>query len=147
MELSKVKKEDLNEILRLTKEQKLSIESEDLDGLNRIIGHKDKLMKKIDLLDLEFLDLYNKIKEEENIDTLDKINSGKYRNLEKLKRVIEDINFILKDITLIDNENTEMMKANLEDIKSGLKHVKKVQQAYKGYNYEMGSSILIDEKK
>lgn len=147
IELSKAKEEYLIEILGLTKEQKGFIKDEDMDGLNNIILDKEKLMKNIDLLDLDFLKLYNQIRQEENVDTIDRIDSIKYDNLEDLQKVIGNINIILNNISTIDKENTEIMKNNLENVKSGLKQVKEVKKAYKGYGYEMVESILIDEKK
>lgn len=147
IELSEGKKRYLTEILRLTKKQKGFIENEDMDELNKIMSEKEKLMESIDLLDVDFLSLYKEIGQEENIDTIDKINSIKYNNLGELQGIIGNINIILSNISVIDNQNTEIMKNNLENIKSGLRHVKEVKKAYKGYNYEMAGSILIDEKK
>ena len=145
--LSQDKKKHIKSLLDLTKEQKVFIENEDMDGINNIIADKEKLMSQVDLLDIEFLSLYKEIKDLENIQSLDEINGIKYSNLKDLQEVIGNINILLSNISLIDKENTAKMKINLENIKNGLKHVKEVKKAYKGYNYESEASILIDEKK
>lgn len=145
--LSKDKNEYLRDILKLTKEQKSFIQKDDMDGIENIISEKENLMSSIDLLDVQFLSLYNEIKELENITSIDEINSIKYSNLSELKEEIGNLNILLSNITVIDKENTKIMKENLENIKYGLKQVKEVKRAYKGYNYESEESILIDEKK
>lgn len=145
--LSKDKKVYLTEILKLTKDQKGFIQNEDMDGINNIISEKEKLMSSIDLLDIDFLSLYNEVKELEGIKSIDEVNGMKYSNLKDLKEIIGNINILLSNISVIDKENTKIMKSNLENIKHGLKHVKEVKKAYKGYNYESDGSILIDEKK
>ncbi len=147
IQLSKDKKTYIRDILKLTKEQRVFIENEDMDGINNIIAEKEKLMASVDLLDIQFLSLYNEVKESEGIKSLDQIDGIKYKNLNQLQEVIGNINILLSNISVIDKENTRIMKNNLENIKQGLRHVKVVKKAYKGYNYESQASILIDEKK
>lgn len=145
--LSREKEDILGQILELTKEQKIHISNEDMEGINKLIGNKEDLMKKVDLLDLDFLSLYNRIIEEEKISSINDIDLVKYSNMEDLQDSIRDINILLEKISLLDKENTEIMEKNFNNIKSGLKHVKRVKTAYKGYNYEVDNSILLDEKK
>lgn len=145
--LSKDKKELLNSILDFTKKQKLVIEKEDLDSIASILEDKEKIIKKIDLIDLEFLKYYDLLKKSEGIDSFDGINIKKYDNVRTLKGLVKDINSILNEISILDKNNTKLMKASIENIKSDIKSVKKGKQAYNGYNYEIGGSMLIDEKK
>ena len=147
IDLSKDKKKYLREILKLTKDQKVFIENEDMDGINNILSNKEKLMSAIDLLDLNFLSSLNEVKKLEEINSIDEINGAKYSNLSELKEVIGNINIILSNISVMDKENTDNMKKNLESVKLELRQVKEVKKAYKGYNYEGVESILIDEKK
>ena len=147
IDLSKEKKGLLSEILKLTKEQKEIIKNEDMDELGKVLSQKDKLMASIDLLDVNFLSLYKSIKEEEQVDSMEKINAKKYSNMIALKEIVAEINDILTETSMIDKENTRIMKSNLEHIKSDLKQVKEVKKAYKGYNYEAIESILIDQKQ
>lgn len=147
IQLSNEKKVLIEDILNLTKDQKSFIINENMDGLTKVLSDKDEIMKNIDLLDMDFISLYNNIKSMENISSMEEIDVDKYSNIKLLKSNINEISLILNNIRLLDNDNTRMMKTNLENIKSGLKHVKEVKKAYKGYNYEAPTSMLIDEKK
>ncbi|MCQ4925573.1 flagellar protein FlgN [Tissierella carlieri] len=147
IELSLKKKDILIQILRLTTTQAGTIENDNIDNLSKILIQKEKLMEEIDILDRDFLSLYNDIKSEEGIDNLEKINIEKYANIKSLKEIVTEINTILNDISMIDRNNTIKMKSNVDRIKSDLKQVKEVKRAYKGYNYEAVESILIDEKQ
>ncbi len=147
IELSLGKKDILLQILELTKTQGNVIENDNMDDLSIILVKKEKLMEEIDVLDREFLSLYNGIKSEEGIDNLEKINIDKYTNIKSLKEIVVEINTILNDISAIDRNNTIKMKSNVDKIKSDLKQVKEAKRAYKGYNYEAAESMLIDEKK
>ncbi|MGJ0847476.1 flagellar export chaperone FlgN [Tissierella praeacuta] len=147
IDMSLEKKEILVEILRLTKAQGENIENDDMDNLGKLLAEKEKLMEKVDILDKDFLYLYNIIKSEENIESLEKINIEKYANIKSLKEIVIEINTILNQISSIDRNNTIKMKSNVDKIKSDLKQVKEAKRAYKGYNYEAVGSMLIDEKK
>lgn len=147
IKLSQEKKIILNEILSLTKKQKDLIEKDNFDDLGIVLIDKENLMNKIDLLDKDFLFLYNSIKSDEGIDSLEKIDGRKFDNIKSLKDIIGGINNILTEISSIDRENTRNMKSNIDNIKSDIKQVKKAKKAYKGYNYEGIESMLIDEKK
>lgn len=145
--LSKDKKILLNKILDLTNKQKMAIEDDDLDYLGLILEDKDNLMNKIDKIDIEFIKLYNTIKKTEDISTFDEIDVEKYNNIKDLKDIVNDINKVLTEISNKDKENRRIMKLSLDNVKLDIKNVKKGQKAYKGYNYESTSSMLIDEKK
>ena len=147
IQLSNEKKVLLESILDFTKKQKSFIQDEDMDSLTKVLSEKDEIMKNIDLLDLDFISLYNNIKSMEDISSMEEIDVDKYSNVKLLKSNINEISLILNNIRILDNDNTRMMKTNLENIKSGLKHVKEAKNAYKGYNYEAPESMLIDEKK
>ena len=147
IKLSQEKKILLIEILSLTKKQKDLIEEDNIDDLGIVLIDKENLMNKIDLLDKDFLSLYNSIKSDEGIDSLDKIDIRKFDNLKSLKDIVSEINKILEDISSIDRENKKNMKSNIDKVKLNIKQVKKGKKAYKGYNYEGVASMLIDEKK
>ena len=147
IELSLKKKDILIQILKLTTTQADTIENDNIYNLSKILIQKEKLMEEIDILDRDFLSLYNDIKSEEGIDNLEKINIEKYANIKSLKEIVTEINTILNDISMIDRNNTIKMKSNVDKVKSDLKQVKEVKRAYKGYNYEAVESILIDEKQ
>lgn len=145
--ISKEKKELLDTILDLTNKQKEAIEKNDLENLGLILEDKEKLMGKIDSMDIEFLKVYNFLKEKEGIETFNEIDIEKYNNLKCLKDIVSDINNVLRGISNQDKENTKTMKLSINNIKQDIKNVKKGKKAYNGYNYENADSMLIDEKK
>ncbi len=147
IELSKEKKKLLAKILEYTNTQTTIIENDNMEELDHILMEKEKIMEEIDVLDKEFLSLYDLIKTVEGIESLEKIDKNKYTNIKALKEAVNDINTILTDISIIDRKNTAKMKSSIDKIKSDLKQVKEGKKAYKGYNYESTESILIDEKK
>lgn len=147
IELSKEKKKLLAKILEYTNTQTTIIENDNMEELDHILMEKEKIMEEIDVLDKEFLSLYDLIKTVEGIESLEKIDKNKYTNIKALKEAVNEINTILTDISIIDRKNTAKMKSSIDKIKSDLKQVKEGKKAYKGYNYESTESILIDEKK
>lgn len=147
IDLSMKKKDLLLEILKLSKEQERIIEEDKMEELDSILQEKEKLMGKIDSLDMDFLTVYNRIKEEEKIDSFENLPIDRYGNLKDLKALVNEINNILNNLTILDKNNIGKMKANLEKTKSDLKNVKVGKRAYKGYSYGDVGSIFIDEKK
>src|SRR5690554_4122389 len=124
IELSMEKKKNLLEILDLTKRQETIIENDKMDDLDNVLKEKEKLMEKIDNLDIQFLSLYKQIKEEEKVDSFDKLSLEKYKNIIDLRNVINEINNILNTLSMIDKNNIAKMKFNLEKTQSELKQVK-----------------------
>lgn len=145
--LSKEKNQLINEIYGFTKAQKQEIEKEDINNLNKILDEKDKLIKKINKIDIEFLNIFSQIKKEEGVENIYDLDVNKYPNLKDLKNIVTEISSTLMAISLLDEENNKNMKKRLEQVKLELKRVKEGQRAYKGYNVPMTDSILIDEKK
>jgi len=145
--LSMKKKEYLLELLKLSKEQEAIIDEDKMDELDNILKAKERLMEKIDELDRGFLTIYNQIKEEEKIDSFDKLPIERYENVKELKDVVNEINNILNSLSIIDKNNITKMKANLEKTKTDLKNVKLGKRAYKGYSHGDVGSIFLDEKK
>ena len=145
--LSKEKNQLINEMYGFTKAQKQEIEKEDINNLNKILDEKDKLIKKINKIDIEFLNIFSQIKKEEGVENIYDLDVNKYPNLKDLKNIVTEISSTLMAISLLDEENNKNMKKRLEQVKLELKRVKEGQRAYKGYNVPMTDSILIDEKK
>ena len=104
-------------------------------------------MEEIDNLDKEFMQIYDIVKREEGIESINVLDVNKYQNLKSLKERVNEINTVLDNIRRTDEENILNMRTNIDKVKAELKQVKKGQIAYKGYNYTSGESILIDEKK
>lgn len=146
--LFSIKKKNLLEsLLEKTKKQSEIIEKNLNAELEAILSEKDEIMKEIDGFDLEYLNVYEKLKKSENIKEFSQIDVSKYKNLKTLKEVTIDISKLLLEIENIDKENIKSFQANFDDVKSELKNVKTVQNAYKGYGTIDAGSMLIDERK
>ena len=145
--LSKQKNQIINEMYGFKKAQKKEIEKEDINNLNKILDEKDKLIKRINQIDIEFLNIFSQIKKEEKVENIYDLDANKYPNLKDLKDIVTEISSTLMAISLLDEENNKNMKKRIEKTKLELKRVKEGQRAYKKYNVPMTDSILIDEKK
>ena len=145
--LSKEKKQLIDEMHNCTKVQKKEIDKENMDSLNYILDEKDKLIQKINKIDIEFLTIFSQIKKAEGIENIDELDINEYPNLKELKEIIKDISSTLVAISLLDEENNKNMKKRIEKTKMELKKVKEGKRAYKAYNKPIEGSILIDEKK
>lgn len=145
--LSISKKEKLLEILKFTREQKNLIKEDKMEALEKNLYAKEIKMKEIDVLDLDYLKQFEKLKEVEKIEAIGEIDLGRFSNLKTLKEVTLEISSLLGEINALDSENNKLFKEKFKDIKSQLKTVKDVKTAYKGYNIKASGSILIDERK
>ena len=145
--LSKEKNQLINKMYGFTKAQKKEIEKEDINNLNTLLDEKDKLIKTINQIDIEFLKIFSQIKKEEKVENIYDLDVNKYPNLKDLKDIVMEISSTLMAISLLDEENNKDIKKRIEKIKLELKRVKEGQRAYKKYNVPITESILIDEKK
>lgn len=145
--ITKKKRELLDSLLTLTNKQTLEIEKEEMDKLNYILDKKDGIIKEIDGLDLDFVNIFSQIKRDHSIEKIGELDVEVYPNLKELKKEVKEITSILASLSLIDEKNTKFIKEKLKETKLELKKVKDGKKAYKGYNPTMVGSMLIDEKK
>lgn len=145
--LCRQKKEILLNILDLTKDQGRLIADDNLDDMETVLQSKQKAMEEIDILDLDFLRIYNEVKGTEEIESISNIDINKYSNLKDLKNLVASINSILDEISALDTKNTVEMRKNLKIIQKNIRNVKDGKKAYNGYNKDPQGSMLIDEKK
>lgn len=145
--ITKKKRELLDSLLTLTNKQTLEIEKEEMDKLNYILDKKDGIIKEIDRLDLDFVNIFSQIKRDHSIEKIGELDVEAYPNLKELKEEVKEITSTLASLSLIDEKNTKFIKEKLKETKLELKKVKDGKKAYKGYNPTMVGSMLIDEKK
>lgn len=147
IKLSEEKKDLLDSMYGFTKGQKSEIAEENMEGLNQILDEKDKIIERINRIDLDFLKVFSEIKEKEKIEDIGELDVDIYPSLKDLKKVIRNISSTLGALALLDEENSRNMKRQIENTKLELKRIKNGQRAYKGYNSPTDGSILIDERK
>lgn len=145
--ISNEKKSYLDQMFQLSKKQEAIIKNDDLSELDSILNDRDSLMKKIDRLDLEFLEIYKDILASEKVENIYDIDVDKFTNIKDLKKVVGTIRDILKEIDILDKNNMSNINKAFEEVQSNLKQIKTGQKLYKGYNMEVDNSILIDSKK
>jgi len=147
IELCIRKKGYLFQLLELTKRQESIIDEDKLDELVNILKEKEEIMEKVDDLDSHFIRLFVQLKEEEKIDSFEKLPIEKYANAKELKALVNEINNIVNNLTILDKNNIAKMKASIEKTKTDLKNVKLSIRANKGYGIGDVGSVFIDEKK
>lgn len=145
--LAKEKNKLLDDIIHITKRQEEEIQRDRYEDLNKSLREKDNIIKKIDELDRSFLEVFHELKMENSIEDINQLSIEKYPSLRELKKEVKQIMSNLMALSLIDGKNTESVKAKLKEAKEDLKKVRLGKKAYKGYNYKMSESMLIDEKK
>lgn len=147
-ELLDYKKILLDDFYKLTIVQKKLIENDDIDKLNRIIKNKEELISKINLLDKDFLEIYNELKEENNIRSLSELDIDKVY-LARLKEITNRCDSLMQDIKVQDESNNSMMENNFEDVKTKLREIKRGKTTTnKYYNKSQNTDgYFIDSKK
>ncbi|MGO1368451.1 flagellar protein FlgN [Senegalia sp. (in: firmicutes)] len=148
IELLDDKKILLDDFYKLSIVQKKLIENDDIDKLNRIIKNKEELISKINLLDKDFLEIYNELKEENNIRSLSELDIDKIY-LARLKEITNRCDSLMQDIKVQDESNNSMMENNFEDVKTKLREIKRGKTTTnKYYNKSQNTDgYFIDSKK
>lgn len=147
VDITKEKNKLLQDMLSLTKKQKEAIEKEAYKDLGGILNIKDMLIEQINQLDRDFLVIFSEIKEEHNVNSIDQMDINLYPNLKDLKEAVKEVTSTLSALSLLDEENNRAIRKQLEETKKELTKIKSGQKAYKGYNYKLSESMLIDKKK
>lgn len=147
--LSNEKLLHLKNILKLTEKQKKVIDNGNIEKLNEYIAQKQNEIDAIDKLDIKFIEIYNSIKKENNIASLEELNTEYHPLVKEIKNVVEEITNLLKFIQEIEGYNNETLKKEFIQVKAKLKGVKqgkKMVNAYNSYK-KMSGSIFINKKK
>ncbi|EOD00379.1 flagellar protein FlgN [Caldisalinibacter kiritimatiensis] len=147
--LSKDKQFHLKKILEITKKQQQVIEKSDTDRLQAYITKKQKEIDCIDKLDIKFTEIYERIKKNNNVTSLDELNTEYHPYLKELKDIVEEITNLLKNIQEIELENNKKIKREFQQVKEKLKNVKQGKKMVKGYSAykKPKGSIFINQKK
>ncbi|TYQ16856.1 UNVERIFIED_CONTAM: FlgN protein [Acetivibrio alkalicellulosi] len=150
IEVSKKKQIVLQDILLLTMAQTEAIETDGMEGLERLLENKQKKIEVIDRLDLDFSTCFTKIKDIFNVESLEDAKMASIEGVNELKRSIEKILEILKEISGVEKQNSDKVKNIMTDLSGRIKRInqgKKVNSLYNGYDDESSSSYFIDKKK
>ena len=135
--LLKKKKELLKEMLLLTNKQTEVIKSEEFMNIEEILDDKDKIIDKINEIDLKTKDL----KLDSNMEDKEILN------------ILSDIKNILNQIKTLDDENNKTLSKAMNDMQGEIKGAREGMKAMKNYGnsdpYQaftsQGNSLFIDQ--
>ncbi|WP_066505885.1 flagellar export chaperone FlgN [Abyssisolibacter fermentans] len=141
----------LNNIFKYTKRQEEVVTNDNVVDIETFIKLKQIEINKIDKLDIQFYNLFNELKQKENILKLENLEVKKYPQAKKLKSLTTEIFNLLKQIQVLEQKNSVALKSTLENVKSELRNInagKKMVSGYNTYkNVYNNSSVIIDQKK
>ncbi|SKC55750.1 FlgN protein [Maledivibacter halophilus] len=147
--ISKEKKALMQNIFDLTNRQRRFLELEKIETVLKQIDLKDKYISEVDELDVKFYTLFNELKKNLAVDSIDKMDVEKYPQMKILKDIVKKILKLTEKIKIVDNQNINMLKQDMDEIRDKLKGVKKGQKAtnaYGAYKNQI-SSMFFDKKK
>lgn len=147
--ISKEKKALMQNIFDLTNRQRRFLELEKIETVLKQIDLKDKYISEVDELDVKFYTLFNELKKNLAVDSIDKMDVEKYPQMKILKDIVKEILKLTENIKIVDNQNINMLKQDMDEIRDKLKGVKKGQKAtnaYGAYKNQI-SSMFFDKKK
>ena len=143
------KKDALTCIYDLTVKQKEDIETNMGDNLENFIDKKQEQIDKIEIIDNLFNNVFQLLKSEMKVDTLDDVDFERYPNLKNIKKQVIEIIELTSKIMEVENRNKEKVDKIMNEIKDDLKKVrygKKSIDAYDKPNVNV-DGVYIDRKK
>ncbi|WP_131821205.1 hypothetical protein [Paramaledivibacter caminithermalis] len=133
IEISKNKYRYLNIILGIQKNLSIYIKEEKIQNILRQIDLNDRYMSKVQGFDRDFYSLFNKLKSNLGIDSIDKIDVKKYPQLKELKKIVVEILKLDEEIRIIENQNIKIIKKDKGEISNKLRGIKQGTNADKAY--------------
>ncbi|NLM06632.1 MAG: flagellar protein FlgN [Tissierellia bacterium] len=142
IELIEKKLNKLQEMKADSKRQFRNIKEGNLDGIEYIIKKREQIAKEVNLIDADFLKIFEAIKKAKGVNDLSDLE-GTY--VKELQERILEVRSISKEIMDIDKKNIVSMEALIEDNKKDLKQVKDGKKLNNAYNPKLSGSIMIDD--
>lgn len=139
----------MDDILDITQKQSLNIGEEHIDVLSDLIQQKQKCIDKINVLNKEFIEKYDDIKQNLNVASLAEINSNEYPSVIKLKTTIQSIDKVVQQIQQLEKINNKKMLDALGAVKEQITNIKNSRKVNAVYNQGMPiyGGVFIDKKK
>lgn len=139
----------LKQLLTLSGQQSKNIESGEAEKLDELIGQKQNIMTRIDVLDKQFVKKYDLLKSSVVIETLEGLKPNEKDKMKVLQNKIAEIYSLTEKIQKIDIANVEKVKKNLQSVQNELKKVRAGKRAVQGYSKKdtEGVSIFLDKKQ
>ncbi|NLJ66456.1 MAG: flagellar protein FlgN [Clostridiales bacterium] len=144
------KKHRLQSLLKMTQMQTAAIEEIDLDLLSKYLEEKQRHIDAIDVLDVQFTDIYEpNIKSGLTDGELDNKDPRVRELYTELQALISDVQNIIKSIHSQEMINNTKAKEVMEDLRKKIGHVQTGQRGHSAYTQSQNISegIFIDQKK
>ncbi len=148
-EILQQKRELMDELLSMTIKQTKALEKEDLDGLNKLIAEKQRIIESVDKLDEGFLEQFNKLKTEKNVTELAELEAMGLPGASDLKQNTTGILETISRISEVEKQNSRMSNELLNKFGNEMKKISLGKKAKQGYNptpYAV-PSYFMDKKK
>lgn len=144
--LTRDKKSLLIELLDITEAQRDVIHNMDSEMLMNYITCKQGIIDKIDLLDKEYMEILEILKEELGVKTIENLTDNIYIELKDETTKVYDL---LQKIQDIEWDNSLKVKAQMEELKVKMQQVKAGKNSIKGYGgaQPTAESFFIDKKR
>lgn len=137
IELIKSKKDLLNEMLLLSDKQAKVIANEEFEKLEGILGKKDKIIARVDEIDLKAKAL----------------NDGREIKNDDLLKLLSDMKKIINDISVLDDQNNKNLAKAMSNMTHEIKDMREGVKAMENYGnsdpyqafVSQGNSLFIDQ--
>lgn len=132
--ISKTKKDYLNEMLLITQEQQRVIEQGEMDQLNKLIDEKQNRIDAINSIDEQFQDGFSKLKNELNINDISElIGTGYDAEVKELRNEVSEIMTVIEDIRKVEKENSLKLSEQKKEVTKKLQEIKRNRLATNKY--------------
>jgi preprotein translocase subunit SecA len=151
-EMTKILKEKetlLQDILKITESQNTSLTEEGLDELRKLIDEKQERIEKIDKLDERFKVIFQDLKKNLSVKSIEEIDPGRLPGVKELKEKTADVMALITRILDLEKANNVKGQELLDQLGNEIKKInqmKMANQAYAPKAYDQ-TSYFIDKKK
>lgn len=147
IEILSIKLKLLEDIYKLTCDQSLKLDNEEIEDFIKILNSRELRINKIKQLDKRYDDILNRIKKEYKINDLTQIDDK--QNIHTLQSLQDNIHKLLQNIHKVDKINKEKFDIEFSKVKDNMKSIKKGRKVTSSY-YKIPTQVggyFIDNKK
>ena len=136
-------------IYDITLMQQQDIENNQADNIEELVQKKQQVIDNIDKLDTDFLEGYKRLKDELQLDSLDKVDINKHPELKDIKDNVQKITHMARKIMELENSNRLKLDAIFQSVKNELRQINTGKRSLKAYEAQPvhNDGIYIDKKK
>jgi hypothetical protein len=143
------KKQLFDNIMEITLEQKKDIEGNAANNIEELVKRKQTVIDNTDKIDRSFSEVFNLLKKQLKVNSLEEVDFTKYPILKILKNKVEEIMSQAENIMKIEESNKEKLALMMSELKKEMKQLSVGKKSVKAYETPTFSNdgIYIDKKK